>query len=128
MIDLKEITDERGSIHVYERFGDIPMDVKRFYMLSNLNEADRGFHAHKQLTQLAVCVSGSCTITLDNGVTIDSVELNSPSKGLVIRSMIWREMSGFSKDCVLLVFADDVYDENDYIRDYDDFKNLAQKD
>ena len=127
VIDLGEIVDSRGNLHVFERFDDIPMDVKRFYILSNLNEEERGFHAHKALTQLAVCVAGSCTVTLDNGHERTDIKLQTPSKGLVIRSMIWREMSNFSKDCVLLVLADQHYDESDYIRNYDDFKSLVQK-
>lgn len=127
MVDLNEIVDSRGSLHIFERFDDIPMDVKRFYILSNLNDEDRGFHAHKELTQIAVCISGSCIIKLDDGHKEIDIKLDTPSKGLIIRPMMWREMRDFSKDCLLLVFADEVYDENDYIRNYENFKSLAQK-
>ncbi len=81
----------------------------------------RGFHAHRELIQVAVCLKGSCDILMDNGHEKEVIGLNSPSQGLVIDIMQWHEMSNFSEDCVLLVLASDVYDESDYIRNYDVF-------
>ena len=81
----------------------------------------RGFHAHKNLRQVAVCVAGSCRFILDDGTKKEEVVLNSPATGLLIQGIVWREMHDFSSDCVLMVLADKYYDESDYIRKYDDF-------
>ena len=80
-----------------------------------------GCHAHKWFQQLAVAVSGSCVIWLDDGSQTKTVHLNSPSRGVRIGSGVWRVMKNFTPDCVLVVFADALYDEADYIRDYDIF-------
>ena len=72
-----------------------------------------------------LCVTGNCKILLDDGVSRESVVLDSPTKGLLVESLVWREMSYFSSDCVLLVIASEHYDESDYIRDYEKFKNLV---
>ena len=87
----------------------------------------RGYHAHKQLQQVLVCVSGSCKVLLDDGNEKLEIKLDNPQKGLLITSLIWREMYQFSKNCVLLVLASEVYDESDYIRDYKEFKKLANE-
>jgi hypothetical protein len=72
-----------------------------------------------------LCVTGSCKILLDDGVVRESVVLDSPTKGLLVESLVWREMSQFSPDCVLLVIASEIYDESDYIRNYEEFRRLA---
>ena len=96
--------------------------MKRVYYLANTApNFSRGFHAHKNLRQIAVAVSGSCRMVLDDGTNREEIILNSPSKGVLIESMIWREMHDFSADCVLLVLASEHYDKSDYIREYDDF-------
>ena len=127
IINLKNISDERGALVAVEANKDIPFDVKRIYYIYN-NKADlrRGFHSHKKLKQLLICVSGSCKIHLDDGITTEEVLLDDPSKGLVIESNIWREMYNFSKDAVLLVLASEQYDESDYIRNYDEFINFVK--
>lgn len=127
IINLKNISDERGSLVAVEANKDIPFDIKRIYYIYN-NKADlrRGFHSHKKLKQLLICVSGSCRIHLDDGTTTEEVLLDDPSKGLVIESNIWREMYNFSKDAVLLVLASEHYDESDYIRNYDEFINFVK--
>jgi dTDP-4-dehydrorhamnose 3,5-epimerase-like enzyme len=114
--------DDRGSLIALEENHNVPFDVKRvYYIFSTKENIRRGFHAHKNLKQLAICVSGSCTFLLDDGMTKQYIELNAPTQGLLIEGLVWREMYNFSSDCVLMVLADAYYDENDYIREYDDF-------
>ena len=122
IIDFKVLGDERGSLVSLEQNKNIPFEIKRVYYIFGTDvKARRGFHAHKKLKQIAICVNGSCEFLLDDGESKENVLLDSPHKGLVIEDMIWREMYDFSKDCVLMVLADDYYDESDYIRDYDEF-------
>lgn len=121
-IELKIMGDERGSLIALEENYNIPFDVKRvYYIFATKENVRRGLHAHKNLKQLAICVSGSCTFLLDDGMTKQHIELNTPTQGLLIEGLVWREMYNFSFDCVLMVLADAYYDENDYIREYDDF-------
>ena len=122
LINLQSHGDERGSLVALEEEINIPFKVKRvYYMFDTKEGVRRGFHAHKKLKQVAIAVRGSCTFLLDDGVDKRSVLLNDPTKGLLIESFVWREMYGFSEDCVLMVLADNLYDESDYIRDYEDF-------
>jgi dTDP-4-dehydrorhamnose 3,5-epimerase-like enzyme len=122
LIKFNLIGDDRGSLVSLERYQDIPFDVKRVYYIFDTQEnVSRGFHAHKQLHQVAVCVKGSCEFVLDNGFTRESVILDRPDVGLLITNMTWREMHNFSNDCVLVVLASDVYDESDYIRNYSEY-------
>lgn len=81
----------------------------------------RGFHAHKKLEQILICIHGSCKIRLDNGYEKKIVPLEKPYEGLYVANAMWREMFDFSKDAVLMVLASELYDENDYIRNYDEF-------
>jgi len=120
--------DERGSLISLEENKNIPFDIKRvYYIFGTKIGVRRGFHAHKKLKQLLVCVSGSCKILLDDGKSKEEISLDNPSKGLLIESMIWREMFDFSPDCVLMVLANEVYDENDYLRDYQQFLSYLNK-
>tara|TARA_B100000749_G_C18332869_1_gene425729 strand:+ start:33 stop:431 length:399 start_codon:yes stop_codon:yes gene_type:complete len=122
LIDLPPLGDERGSLVAIEANKHIPFEVKRvYYIFGTQSGVSRGFHAHKNLQQLAVCVAGKCRMLLDDGVNKESVWLDSPTKGLLIGNNVWREMHEFSNDCVLLVLASEYYDESDYIRDYSDF-------
>lgn len=120
--------DDRGSLVVVETQQDLPFELKRVYYIFGTKEGvERGFHAHKNLQQVAVAVRGSCTMVLDDGHEKVEVLLNNPTQGLYIGSMIWRVMKNFSEDCVLLVFADQHYAESDYIRSYDDFLNAIKQ-
>jgi len=120
--------DNRGSLIALEENHNVPFDVKRvYYIFSTKENIRRGFHAHKNLKQLAICVSGSCTFLLDDGMTKQHIELNAPTQGLLIEGLVWREMYNFSSDCVLMVLADNYYDENDYLRDYDEFLKVAHQ-
>jgi len=122
------IGDERGNLVALEGNKQIPFDIKRvYYMFGMQPDLPRGFHAHKDLIQVAVCLQGSCDILMDNGSDKQVVTLNSPDKGLVIDIMQWHEMNNFSADCVLMVLASDVYNESDYIRDYSSFLSEARK-
>lgn len=114
--------DDRGSLIAVENNKEIPFKIKRIYYIFNTQKnVSRGFHAHKKLKQVAICVKGKCRIVLDDGKNQESVWLDSPEKGLLIQDLTWREMHDFSDDCVLLVLASELYNESDYIRDYDEF-------
>lgn len=127
-IDLPVLGDDRGSLVAIEASDTIPFEVQRVYYIFNTKSGvARGFHAHHQLQQLAVCVSGKCRMVLDDGQTTEEAWLDSPNKGLLIGDMIWREMHDFSDDCVLLVLASEHYDESDYIRDYDEFLKVVKQ-
>ncbi len=120
--------DERGSLVALEGNKNIPFDIKRIYYIYGTKERTiRGKHAHKDLKQIIICIHGSCTFLLDNGTTKEYVKLDSPNQGLLIKDIIWREMHYFSKDCVLVVLANKPYDEDDYLRDYNEFLNFIQK-
>lgn len=122
-LDFPPLGDERGSLVALEANETVPFEIKRvYYLFGTKNGVTRGLHAHLDLKQVLLCVTGSCKILLDDGVVRQSVLLDSPTKGLLVESLVWREMSEFSSDCVLLVLASHHYDETDYIRNYDDFK------
>lgn len=128
LIDFPVLGDERGSLLALEGNKHVPFDIKRVYYIYGTQEGvARGFHAHKKLQQVAICLKGSCRFVMDNGAEKSDVVLNSPSQGLLIDTMQWHEMYDFSCDCILLVLASDVYDEADYIRNYDDFLQLAKR-
>lgn len=121
--NLLQLGDERGSLIALDKMSGLPFDIKRVYYVSNtMPSAVRGFHAHKKLHQVAVCVSGSCRMVLDDAVNRESFIMNSSSLGIDLPPMLWHEMHDFSDDCILLVVASDYYDEEDYIRDYNQFK------
>lgn len=126
LISLPSLGDERGGLVALESNGAVPFDIKRVYYIFNTQNVPRGFHAHKALLQLAICLKGSCTMLLDDGVVREKILLDSPLQGLLIPNMVWREMHDFSDDCVLLVLASEIYDESDYIRDYQQFRRIAK--
>jgi dTDP-4-dehydrorhamnose 3,5-epimerase-like enzyme len=114
--------DDRGMLVALEEGKEIPFDVKRvYYMYDTVPGVRRGLHAHKCLEQILICIHGSCKIHLDDGEETEEVELSSPYEGLYIPNDIWREMYDFSSDAVLMVLASVIYDESDYIRNYDEF-------
>lgn len=126
LISLQAHGDERGSLIALEEGKNIPFPVKRVYYLFNTKEGvSRGFHAHRELKQVAIAVRGSCRFVLDNAKERVDILLDNPAQGLLIESFIWREMHDFSDDCVLMVLADQLYDESDYIRKYEDFLRIA---
>ena len=120
--------DERGKLIALEALTDlVPFEVKRVcYIFDTTPGTVRGNHAHKDLRQLLVCVSGACTIACEmpDG-TKSEHRLDWPDRGLLIEGLVWRQMKEFSKDAVLLVLASEHYDEADYIRDYQVFKQIS---
>ena len=125
-INLQKHGDDRGSLVALEEENNIPFSIKRVYYIFDTKEGvRRGFHAHKELKQVAIAVKGSCRFLLDDGTERIEVVLDNPAQGLLIESYIWREMYDFSSDCVLMILANSHYDEKDYIRDYDDFLKKA---
>lgn len=122
IIEFQTLGDSRGALVALETGKQIPFDIKRaYYLFETKPGVRRGFHAHKKLQQVAVCVRGACSFLLDNGVDQATVRLDRPDMGLYIGALLWREMHDFTDDCVLLVLADEVYDESDYIRSHADF-------
>ncbi|WP_105197427.1 sugar 3,4-ketoisomerase [Escherichia albertii] len=122
LIPLQTHGDERGSLIALEEENNIPFEIKRvYYMFNTTQGVRRGLHAHRKLKQIAIAVRGSCRFVLDDGRERVEILLDNPCQGLLIDSCIWREMYDFSKDCVLMVLADNHYDENDYIRNYEEF-------
>lgn len=120
--------DDRGMLVALEEGKEIPFEVKRvYYMYDTVQGVRRGFHAHKCLQQILICVHGSCKIHLDNGCETAEVDLNTPFEGLYISNDMWREMYDFSPDAVLMVLASELYDEADYIRNYDDFLKYVEE-
>ena len=119
--------DERGQLVALEEFKDIPFRVKRvYYMYDTAKGVTRGYHAHKCLQQILICIHGSCKIRLDNGSEKKVVPLEKPYEGLYVSNNMWREMFDFSPDAVLMVLASEFYDESDYIRDYDEFLEFVK--
>lgn len=123
MIELdKHHSERKGNITVVENNDTIPFKVKRIYYLYDVPGGEsRGSHAHKDLSQLIVAASGSFRVTLDDGEIKRSFILNRPYQGLYVKPGIWRDLDDFSSGSVCMVLASEVYDESDYIRDYQDF-------
>jgi len=121
LLDFQIFGDERGSLISLEGNKNIPFEIKRvYYIFDTKKDVVRGKHAHKNLQQILIAVSGSCMVLVDNKKDKQIYELNNPSKGLLIENNVWREMFDFSSDCVLMVLASDNYDKEDYIFQYDE--------
>lgn len=115
-------SDRKGNITVVENLKTVPFEVRRVYYLYDVPGGEsRGSHAHRNLEQLIVAVSGSFTVTLDDGHVKRSFTLNRPYQGLYVKPGIWRDLGDFSSGSVCMVLASDVYQANDYIRDYEEF-------
>lgn len=120
--------DNRGMLVSLEEFNDIPFEIKRvYYMYDTKKGVHRGFHAHKNLQQILICIHGSCKVLLDNGKEKKIISLEKPYEGLYVANNMWREMYDFSDDAVLMVLASEIYKEEDYIRDYNKFLEMVGK-
>ena len=116
--------DSRGQLVALQEYNDIPFEIKRVYYMYDTKEGiKRGSHAHKTLEQILICIHGSCKVLLDNGFEKKIIPLEKPYEGLYIAHKMWREMYDFTSDAVLMVLASQIYDESDYIRDYNEFLN-----
>lgn len=126
IIDIPKITDPRGNLAVIE--GDtIPFKMDRVYYLYDVpSSSQRGGHAHKELQQLVIALSGSFDVVLDNGEEQKTITLNKPDKGLLIPTMVWRELENFSSGSVCMVVASMEFCEEDYIREYSNFSELVR--
>ena len=129
LIDIPKITapDGRGNLSVVEK-DLLPYKIKRVYYLYDVpSDSTRGGHAHKQLQQFLIAVAGSFSVVLDNGKERKTFHLNRPNKGLLIPSGVWRELENFSAGAVCLSLVSEEYDEDDYIREYKDFKSIERR-
>lgn len=124
VVDLPRIHDPRGNLTFVEGNNHIPFDIQRVYYLYDVpGGAERGGHAHKQLQQLIIAMSGSFDLHLDDGGERRTFHLNRSHYGIYVPRMIWREIDNFSSGAVCLVLASERYDEDDYYRSYQDFLN-----
>ncbi len=120
---FKLVRDPRGDLSVGEFVNEIPFEPKRYFLVFNVpNEQIRGEHAHYKCHQFLICVSGTCTVIVDNGQSRCEVPLSSPDMGIYIPPLTWGVQCKYSSEAVLLVFASDIYDASDYIRDYSEYK------
>ena len=128
IIQLPKDIQDSGNITVVENNRELPFDVKRVYYLYDVpGGEERGGHSHKQLYEFLVAAVGSFDVLLDDGVSTRTVTLNRPSYGLLITPGIWRVLNNFSSGSVCLVLTSDYYDEADYVREYNDFKNTVDR-
>lgn len=126
--EFQVLGDHRGKLIALEANKQIPFDIKRvFYIYGTEAGVPRGNHSHYKTKQFLVAVNGSCKVTLDNGKEKETFDLDKPNVGLFQNALIWGTMHDFSPDCVLLVLADDYYDESDYIRNYGTFLEVLKK-
>lgn len=118
-----------GNLVIAESFKNIPFRIKRVYFINNLKSrrAIRGKHAHKKLKQVLFCINGSFELNIDNGIKKKNILLEKSHVGVYMAGGIWHTMRNFSKDCVILVLASDIYKESDYIRDYPKFLHYVNR-
>ncbi len=128
VVTLPKHIRPNGNLTVVENNLSIPFDVQRIYYLYDVpGGEERGGHAHKELQQFMIAVSGSFDVILDDGINRSVITLNRPYNGLYIRRGIWRELNNFSSGAVCLVLASHHYDEEDYIRDYQQYVQYIQQ-
>ena len=128
VIDMSKVHAKTGSITVLENGVNVPFDVKRIYYLYDVPSGEeRGGHAHYELEQYIVAASGSFDVILDDGVNQRRISLNRPNLALHILPGLWRELDSFSSGSITLVLASEIYDEQDYIRNYNEYLKLKIK-
>lgn len=128
IIELPKIPDRRGNLTFVEQERHVPFEIRRVYWTYDVPAGEeRGGHAHRRIDELLVAVSGSFTVTLDDGRSKTEVVLNRPYQGLHIPAGVWRTLENFASGSVCLVLASEEYDEAEYIRDYDEFLRFVKK-
>lgn len=130
VLEIQKFRDERdGCLCILEVGRHIDWDIKRVYFINHLEGgvSVRGKHAHKELEQYIFCLQGSFMLDLDDGENKQSVNMWQDNIGIRLGPMLWHEMHSFSSGCVIMVVASEPYDESDYIRNYEEFKDLASK-
>lgn len=126
-IELTKIIDPRGNLTVVEGLNDLPFDIKRAYWVYDVPGGEhRGGHAHKQCREFIVALSGSFSVTLDDGKRRKSFLLNHPYQGLLVETGVWRTLDDFSSGAVCMVLASMPFNESDYIREYDKFLDYTK--
>jgi hypothetical protein len=114
--------------HALAKDLSVPFPIKRVLLIKDLDsEKLRGGHTHHKTNQLLFCVSGGCSVTLDNGRKKQTIFLKDPNEGLWLKPYVWHTMQDFGENTILLVLADTIYDEKDYIRSYEEFKKCIKK-
>ena len=127
LVGLPRVDDDRGSLSFLESGKHVPFAIKRiFYLYEIAKGAPRGDHAHKLAKQFFIALHGSFDILLDDGVDKKKLTLSTPAVGLFVPSLVWAQLNNFSSDAVCLVLTDQFYDAADYIRDYNEFCNMAK--
>ena len=127
IINVPKVEDYRGNLAIIEK-DVVPFEIKRVYYLYDVpSSAKRGGHAHKEQMELLIALSGSFDVILKNGKATQTVTLNKPDKGLLIKTNVWRELENFSSGSVCLVVVSDVFQEDDYIREYDDYLSYVNQ-
>lgn len=130
IVTLRYVRDyPDGNLYIGEVLRNIPFKIKRFFLIKEFDNANalRGKHAHKKLEQVIFCVNGSFVLHLDDGKKKQKIKMDNPREGVILGRFLWHEMDNFSKDCVILVIASDYYKESDYIRNYEEFLDLAKR-
>lgn len=128
IIQLSHFLDHRGNLSVVESMKSIPFDIKRVFWINDVPAGrGRGGHAHRWQSMLIVAASGSFSVILDDGESSETFVLDSPSEGLLVTPGIWNILENFSENAVCMVFASDFYDEEEYIREYDDFREFIAR-
>lgn len=129
IIHLKKIPDARGNLTAIEQLADVPFEIRRVYWIFDVPGGERrGGHAYRQGQELIIALSGSFDVMVDNGAASDSFSLNRSYYGLYVPAGTWREISNFSTNSIALILSSTDYDEDDYIRDYDDFRQYSRPD
>ena len=122
LVDIPQRGDDRGHLSIAEIGKILPFVVRRAYWIhGTLPGVSRGFHAHRNLRQMFVCLRGSVTLAVSDGARSETFSMSAFGKAVVLGPGLWRVMSNFSADCILMVLADREYDEADYIRNFDEF-------
>lgn len=127
LYEIQPFSDEDGYLAVLEENKQIPFKVRRIFYEYGVNQTSlRGKHANKNSRFCLIAVSGSCDVIVEDGISKTVYNLNNPTKVLYLDKMVWKTMTNFSKDSVLLVLSDSLYDKNEYIRDFDEYLKLLK--